>query len=38
MIGCRPVECGGGEICGHGRKTWEESVKNDMKLLGLQPE
>ena len=21
-----------------GRKTWEECVKNDMKLLGLQPE
>ena len=30
---------GGGEMCGgRGRMTWEECVKDGMKLLGLQPE
>ena len=29
---------GGGEMCGRSRKTWGECVKDDMKLLGLQPE
>ena len=35
---CRPVVVVGVKCRGRGRKTWGECVKNDMELLGLQPE
>ena len=35
---CRSVVVAGVRCVGRGRKTWGESVKDDMKLLGLQPE
>ena len=39
MIGCRPVEMWWwqGKMCGQGQEDLE-NVKDDMKVLGLQPE
>ena len=39
MIACQPVEMVAGVRCvGRGSKTWRECVKDDMKMLGLQPQ
>ena len=35
---CRNVVVAGVRCVGKDRKTWRECVKDDMKLLGLQPE
>ena len=34
---CRNVVLAGVRYVGRGKKTWEEYVKDDMKLLELQP-
>ena len=38
MSVCRNVMVAGVRCVGRGRKTWGECVKDDMRLLGLQPE
>ena len=38
VLPCRSVEVAGVKSWGRDRKTWEECVNDDMKLLGLQPE
>ena len=41
MIGCLLAEgwwWRGREVGGRSRKTWEQCVRDDMKLLGLHPE
>ena len=35
---CRYTEVAGVKCVGRDRKTWGECVRDDMKLLGLQPE
>ena len=35
---CRNMEVAEVKCRDRGRKTWEECVKNEMELLGLQPE
>ena len=38
LSACRNVVVAGVRCVGRSRKTWGECVKDDMKLLGLQPE
>ena len=35
---CRRLVVEGVRVRGRSRKTWEQCVKDDMKLLGLHPE
>ena len=38
VLSCRGMELAGAKCVDRGKKTWGECVKDDMKLLGLQPE
>ena len=38
MSTCRKVKVAGARYKGRKRKTWEECVEDDMKVLGLHPE